>query len=72
MKVIFYLGMTYAQVKTTCPKSLIPVFIHSHGYYACDMGVATQVIAIENDRVMAVMDIKWFVDTIDKDPPRKK
>lgn len=71
-KVLFILGMSLAQARHECPKELIQVFVHSHSYYACDMGKKTLVLVIgDDDKVSAIMDLKWFVEAIDKDPKRR-
>jgi hypothetical protein len=66
-KVLFVLGMNYAAVKHTCPKQLLPMFFQGHSYYACDDGRKTTILAIDNDKVVAIMDIKWFSIVMDQD-----
>ena len=67
--IIFALGMSLAQARSTCPHSLIQVFIHTHSYQVCDMGKKTVVLGFgDDDKVSAIMDLEWFVEMIDKDP----
>lgn len=66
-KVAFVLGMSYAQVVHACPRPLLPMYFHGHSYYACDDGKHTTVLAVADDKVSAIMDLKWFAVVMDTD-----
>ena len=60
--IIFILGMTLAQVKSTCPRPLVQVYESRKDYYACDDGKHSTVLALDDkDRLVGIFDLKWYV-----------
>lgn len=53
---------TAKQAQALCPTPLISMYekLHADQYYACDDGKNTTVLVFSNDKLIAIMDVKFF------------
>lgn len=53
---------TTKQAQAVCPRPLVPMYekLHADQYFACDDGKNTTVLVFSNDKLIAIMDLKFF------------
>jgi hypothetical protein len=62
LSIIWQLGMTMKQAQAKCPTKLLSLYEKLHGgqYVACDDGKKTTVLIFSQDKLVAIMDLKFF------------
>jgi hypothetical protein len=59
------LGMSTEAARRKCPKPFVPMYqmLHEAKYYACDDGKNTTVLVFSSDKLVAIMDLRFFAKT---------
>lgn len=58
----FVLGASVKQVSAACPHALVTAYdnIRLDTHFVCDDGTKSTVVIFEDDRLVAIIDVKYF------------